>query len=331
MNELILRTKCYLTTQVGTQVTRKSTKNEWENYGEILRRVDEAKQWAIGDWLVDGKRHYGDGLYKRAAEITGLGSQALENYAWLARLFEISTRVETLGWTHHREVASIKQIAAKKNGKLYLSDKPDHNKIAELLDQAEKHKWSVVQLRDMVRVYKRRQDEEIRLANEPEKYPVILADPAWEYDFAQSSTRKIDNQYLPTSLSDMQRLKPPSADNCVMFMWATNPKLREAFELIDAWGFTYKTNMAWVKDKIGMGYYARQKHELVLIATKGNIQLPAENKRPESVFCAARAKHSEKPEIIYELIEQMYPEYKKYEMFARSKRDGWDAWGDEIS
>ena len=87
MNELILKTNCYLTTQIGTQVTRRSTKAEWEKYGEILRRIDEAKQWAIGDWLVDGKRHYGDGLYKRAAEITGLGTQALENYAWLAKLF----------------------------------------------------------------------------------------------------------------------------------------------------------------------------------------------------------------------------------------------------
>ena len=54
--ELILKTKCYLTTQVGTQVIRKSTQAEWDTYGEILRRVDEAKQWAIGDWLVDGKQ-----------------------------------------------------------------------------------------------------------------------------------------------------------------------------------------------------------------------------------------------------------------------------------
>ena len=80
MNELILKTKCYLTTRVGTQVTRKSTKTEWETYGEILRRVDEAKQWAIGDWLVDGKRHYGDGLYKQAAEITGLDEGQLRKF-----------------------------------------------------------------------------------------------------------------------------------------------------------------------------------------------------------------------------------------------------------
>ena len=77
--ELILTTQCYLTTQVGTQITRESTQAEWETYGEILRRVDEAKQWAIGDWLVDGKRHYGDGLYKRAADITGLTEGTLRN------------------------------------------------------------------------------------------------------------------------------------------------------------------------------------------------------------------------------------------------------------
>jgi len=102
MNELTLKTKCYLTTQVGTQVIRQSTKVEWEAYGEILRKVDEAKQWAIGDWLVDGKRHYGDGLYKRAAEITGLAEQTLRLHASMATQFEMLMRINNLSYQHHR-------------------------------------------------------------------------------------------------------------------------------------------------------------------------------------------------------------------------------------
>ena len=216
-----------------------------------------------------------------------------------------------------------------KKTKMRLSDKPDIDKIQEMLAMAEKDNLSIRDLREAVNQYKRRQQDEIRLYNEPEKFAIILADPAWEYDFSRSDSRQIDNQYLPTPLEDMKRLKLPAADDCVLFMWATSPKLPEAIELMEAWGFEYKTGMVWVKDKIGMGYYARQKHELLLIGTKGNLQLPDEDKRPESVIVAPRTGHSEKPEIVHEIIETMYPTYKKLEMFARKAREGWEVWGDE--
>ena len=80
-------------------------------------RVDEAKQWAIGDWLVDGKRHYGDGLYDRAAEITGLSESILQTYKSMSDSFELCLRKQDLGYSHHKEVASIKQIV-EKGGKL---------------------------------------------------------------------------------------------------------------------------------------------------------------------------------------------------------------------
>lgn len=103
---------------------------------EILRRVDEAKQWAIGDWLVDGKRHYGDGLYKKAAGILGIQSNKLEQYATIARRFkDLRQRKFSLTYTHHYEVVSLKTIADeldkddKPTGKLYLSDETDYKKI----------------------------------------------------------------------------------------------------------------------------------------------------------------------------------------------------------
>lgn len=327
-NELQLRTSAYRTTFVGTEIIRTSTLEEWRTYGEILKRVDEAKQWAIGDWLKDGKRHYGDKLYEEAERITELEQSTLRKFKSQAENFELFRRRNNLSWAHHAEVTSLKLIKERK-GKLYLSDKPDKDKMQEFLKKAEKEQWSVRELRMAVAQYKRRQQEEIRLANEPEKFSVILADPAWEYDFSLSNSRQIDNQYLPSSLEDMKRLRVPAADNCVLFMWATNPKLREALELIEAWGFDYKTNATWIKDKIGMGYYFRQKHELLLVATKGDLELPNENQRPESVFFADRTEHSKKPNNVYEIIEQMYPEYKKFEMFAREKQPGWEVWGDE--
>ena len=92
MDELQLQTGPYKTTYVGTEITRESTPQEWEVYGEILRRVDEAKQWAIGDWLVDGKRHYGDGLYKKAAAISGLEESTLRAYKSQSELLSIAVR-----------------------------------------------------------------------------------------------------------------------------------------------------------------------------------------------------------------------------------------------
>ncbi len=74
-----------------------------------------------------------------------------------------------------------------------------------------------------------------------------------------------------------------AADDSVLFMWATSPKLREAMQVVEAWGFDYKTCMVWVKDKIGMGYYARQQHELLLIAKRGDIC-----RAPAGVICKIR-------------------------------------------
>ena len=101
-------------------------------------------------------------------------------------------------------------------------------------------------------------------------------------------------------------------------------------KVIEAWGFTYRTNMVWVKDKIGMGYHVRNKHELLLIAKRGELAVPNVADRPDSVVEAPRGKHSEKPEVFYEIIERMYPDYPRLELFLRGEaREGWHGWGNE--
>jgi N6-adenosine-specific RNA methylase IME4 len=160
---------------------------------------------------------------------------------------------------------------------------------------------------------------------------VIYADPPWEYDFAQSESRAIENQYPPMALEEICRLPVPdiAADNAVLFLWATTAKLAESFQVVAAWGFTYVTSMCWVKDKIGMGYYVRNQHELLLIAKRGEPAMPAESVRPSSVIHAPRTKHSAKPPEFAAAIEAMYPDWPKVELFSRSPRDGWVAWGNQ--
>ena len=161
------------------------------------------------------------------------------------------------------------------------------------------------------------------------QFNVILADPPWKYDI--NTRGSPDDHYDVMDDQDISKLIIPSAMNCVLFMWGTAPKLPEALQVIEDWGFTYKTNMVWIKDKIGTGYYFRGKHELLFVAVKGNPLIPEEADRPESVLVAPRTAHSKKPQEIYSIIERMYPNSKYLELFARNTRSNWKSWGNEIA
>lgn len=160
-------------------------------------------------------------------------------------------------------------------------------------------------------------------------FPVIYADPPWRYDYAEDTTRKIENHYPTMSLDEIKALDIPAADDAVLFLWATSPKLVEALEVMDAWGFEYRTCMVWVKDKIGMGYYARQQHELLFIGKRGALPVPDPEDRPSSVIEGPRGAHSAKPDRAYELIERMYPLAEKCELFQRRPRNRWAGWGNQ--
>ena len=168
------------------------------------------------------------------------------------------------------------------------------------------------------------------------KYGVIVADPEWRFEPYSRETgmdRAADNHY-PTSAAHVvaQRdVRSIAADDCVLFLWATIPMLCEAIVVMDyGWGFTYKSHYVWGKDKIGTGYWGREKHEMLLIGTRGNPPAPAMGTQCESLIIAPRGEHSAKPEIFLEIIEGYYPTLPKIELNRRGPaRPGWDAWGNE--
>jgi N6-adenosine-specific RNA methylase IME4 len=164
------------------------------------------------------------------------------------------------------------------------------------------------------------------------RYPVIYADPPWQFEHAMSDSRRIENNYPTMTLEEICALRVDklTTDDAVLFLWTTNPHVPDALRVIEAWGFEYRTNLAWVKDKIGMGYFVRNQHELLIIAKRGDPPLPAESDRPPSVISAPRREHSQKPDEAYALIERMYPDLPKIELFARARREGWAAWGAEV-
>jgi N6-adenosine-specific RNA methylase IME4 len=138
--------------------------------------------------------------------------------------------------------------------------------------------------------------------NIPEKFDVIYADPPWKYDFAETDNRKIENHYITMDNSDIAKMNVPAADNCVLFMWATAPKLIEAIEVLKGWGFEYKTCAVWDKEKVGMGYWFRGQHELLMVGVKGNVSPPEASIRISSVIRESRQRHSRKPIVLLSIL-----------------------------
>lgn len=160
------------------------------------------------------------------------------------------------------------------------------------------------------------------------KFAVILADPPWKPDEGLlDPTRRIENQYPTLTLDELIALRPTiealALADCVLLLWTTTQKIGEAVALIAAWNFVVKSGAVWIKPSVGMGYWFRGRHELLILATRGNPRTPLEADRPDSVITAPRRGHSEKPDALYALVERMFPEVPKVEIFARARRDGW--------
>jgi N6-adenosine-specific RNA methylase IME4 len=178
------------------------------------------------------------------------------------------------------------------------------------------------------------------------RYSVILADPPWRYDFA-GGQGCADNHYSTLGLGDLKALPIGafSASDSVLLMWATWPMLQEAIELGKAWGFSYKTcAFVWTKlnpnaanrwttadDPVnwffGLGFWTRANTEFCLLFTKGNPHRKANDVR--QMIIAPKQEHSRKPDEQYDKIERLV-DGPYLELFARRKRPGWYAWGNEV-
>jgi len=180
--------------------------------------------------------------------------------------------------------------------------------------------------------YERREAERVAAQKPAPTLPnLVLADPPWRYDFAETDSRQIENQYPSATVDEIISHKPDTEQDCVLLMWATVAKLREAFEVMDGWGFEYKTHAVWDKEKIGMGYWFRGQHELLIVGTKGKMSPPEQADRVSSVFREARGAHSAKPECIYQWVERAFKEHTKLEMYCRAPRAGWLVFGNEAA
>lgn len=149
------------------------------------------------------------------------------------------------------------------------------------------------------------------------------------FRFSNQATRAASGRHY--KLMTVKELKEftflHNEESCLLLFWAWNSVLLQCLEIVEAWGFTYKTNIAWIKPHMGLGNYVRSAHELLILATKGKLKLPL-SKRHLSWFMAEKREHSRKPEYQYDIAEILgEPPY--VELFARRKRIGWNTWGDK--
>jgi N6-adenosine-specific RNA methylase IME4 len=178
-------------------------------------------------------------------------------------------------------------------------------------------------------------------------YEIIYADPPWAYSDKSLNRGGAERHYQTVGINELKTLPVASiADrDSALILWATWPTLSDAFELIKAWGFTYKTCLfCWVKQTkdgskftIGGGAYTRANSEPCLLATRGNVlrrysrsvrQILTSDDAPALV--SPRGLHSVKPPEARDRIVELFGEDRsRIELFARSSPIGWDVWGDQ--
>lgn len=169
------------------------------------------------------------------------------------------------------------------------------------------------------------------------KFGAIYADPPWQFETWGEGGKDRSPKYPTMTIDEIAALPVGdlAAEDCVLFLWVVNPLLREAFDVLDAWGFAYKTlGFDWVKEKngrlfLGTGYWTRSNAELCLLATRGAPARDPDGADVEQVLVSEVMEHSRKPVEFMARIERLVPG-PYLEVFARRRREGWSAWGNQV-
>jgi N6-adenosine-specific RNA methylase IME4 len=168
------------------------------------------------------------------------------------------------------------------------------------------------------------------------RYSVVYADPPWPFRAwsARGKGRSAEAHFDCMSLEEIKALPVArwAARNAVLYLWATVPHLELVLGVIPAWGFGYKSNLAWIKERGGTGYWAKNRHELLLIGVRGSRVCPRFHDIPiaDSVIEGGQRQFARKPDAARAIIDRYHPNAHRLELFARETAPGWDAWGDQV-
>ncbi len=174
-----------------------------------------------------------------------------------------------------------------------------------------------------------------------QRFGTVLADPPWQFSNRtgkMAPEHKRLHRYPTMALKDICKLSVSAfvKEKAHLYLWVPNALMAEGLKVMEAWGFTYKTNLVWYKirkdggpDGRGVGFYFRNVTELVLFGVRGSIRTQAPGRRQVNVVLSRKREHSRKPDELYDIIERCSPG-PYLELFARHQRPGWISWGNEI-
>jgi len=317
---------------------------KWIYLNQLGRRnlTKEMFEIYIGKYYKANKQKHGTNRFSREDNLS-----SLENLKDIAEKFNKNEKAVKRAGKYVEDIESIEDISTGFEEKILNSEiKATKNEITQLAntskidtDKAQKIVKKVVEEKKSITAATREvvndSLEHKDLKPTDKKYNVIYADPPWQYNATLPPLYgDARNHYSTMSIDEIcaMSVKDICDDNCVLFLWVTSPMLPEGIKTIEAWGFEYKTSIVWDKVKHNVGSYVSARHEFLLIAGRGKATPTMENKKLyDSVVSIERSqKHSEKPEHFRKLIEELYPNTLKIEMFARNKVEGWDNYGNEI-
>lgn len=164
-------------------------------------------------------------------------------------------------------------------------------------------------------------------------WQIVVADPAWR--FASNSKakpgRNAMRHYDCMTVAEIAAMpiRYIVAQDALLLMWVTVPFSHMAYDVIEAWGFRPKSQLVWAKSRIATGYWARNQHELCIIARRGKFPCLRPALFPTSIIPGETREHSRKPEWVQDQIDARFPAAAKLELNARRQRAGWTVWGNE--
>ena len=240
----------------------------------------------------------------------------------------------------HDTIAKVKRIEAVASPEVKAQLSTGEMSINQAYQEIKKEEKKELQI-EKKKEYEQRietisvNEFKVDIFDTKEKYRVIYADPPWQYDLEQTSPNLggAIKHYNSMSIEDLCAL--PINDiadkDAVLFLWITSPKLNLFLQLMEAWGFEYKTSFVWDKVKHNMGHYNSVRHEFLLIGGRGK-STPDLKRLYDSVITIERSeKHSEKPVEFFNIIDDLYQYGSRIELFARqAKKENWYFWGNEV-
>lgn len=289
---------------IDPQITFK----EWKEAGRKLALVDNTLQWHWGEWWNHGHKKWDREAEEFIKELP-LKRATLHVYGSVCNAVKPLTRIKDLPFKHHQLIAP-------------MHEDPKEQKM--WLKRAKKNKWPVSQLREAIQEAYKEPDPPLPKG----KFNVIYADPPWCYGDKRTGFGGAEDHYPSMTVDDLCAMDIPVDTDAVLFLWVTSPILGECWPIITAWGFQYKASFVWDKVRHVLGHYNSVRHEFLLICTRGSF-LPKDKTLHDSVVSIERTKHSEKPDYFRKLIEKMYPDGKKLELFGRKQVKGWTVYGNE--